>query len=140
MLIDADVDCPDDYIILSAKREKAKDIFVPIPELDLLTGELSPGFEEASPVVSALRKYSEKIENKYGFVLIDTAAGAHCNVIAAVLGVDFALAVTEPTPLGEHDLKLILKLLKILLKKQRMSLTRTFILFLAASTSLTLRK
>ena len=38
----------------------------------------------------------------------------HCGVIRALLGSDLAYAVTEPTPLGAHDLELILRLLKIL--------------------------
>ena len=43
--------------------------------------------------------------------MLDTAVGLHCGVIRALLEVDLAYAVTEPTPLGEHDLSLILKLL-----------------------------
>ncbi|EKF85354.1 4Fe-4S binding protein [Methanobacterium formicicum] len=52
--------------------------------------------------------------NGYEYVIIDTAAGTHCNVINALMGVDLALAVTEPTPLGKHDLELILSLLEIM--------------------------
>ena len=36
----------------------------------------------------------------------------HCSVIRALISVDLAYVVTEPTPLGAHDLKLTLKLLK----------------------------
>ncbi len=32
-------------------------------------------------------------------------------MISALQGCDFALAVTEPTPLGAHDLELIMKLI-----------------------------
>ncbi len=75
-------------------------------------GEMRPGYEEASPIVNALKKFSFQKQENYDYILIDTAAGTHCSVISALLGCDLALAVTEPTPLGAADLKLILKLCK----------------------------
>jgi MinD superfamily P-loop ATPase len=189
MLVDADVECPNDHIILSIKREKVRDVevFAPrftekkcgkcgkcgeickenaivlikdkfpilvsgqcagcgacrlvcpneaisenkqiigniyhgIPSFDpkiaenliLVSGEMYMGCESSSPVVNATLDFASSLEEKYDFLLIDTAAGTHCNVIAALIGADIALAVAEPTPLGKHDLNLILKLLKIL--------------------------
>jgi MinD superfamily P-loop ATPase len=64
---------------------------------------------------SNIRSSEDKpLNSPYEYILIDTAAGTHCNVINALIGVDLALAVTEPTPLGKHDLELILSLLKIM--------------------------
>lgn len=83
-------------------------------KLDIITAEMRIDYEEASPIVNALKKFSSKTENKYDYILIDTAAGTHCNVTSALLGCELAIAVTEPTPLGAHDLDLILKLCKIL--------------------------
>lgn len=182
LLLDADVDCPDDHLLLSVKREKVEEVYQTKPEwdfkkcikcgkcstvcrsnaivfikekfpifvpdlcigcnacivscpvnaiskskqiigtiyagrkhnLDLVTGEMKIGYEESGPIVNAAKEYVSKKEKKYDFILVDTAAGAHCNVIAALLGVDMALAVTEPTPLGAHDLSLILQLAKVL--------------------------
>jgi len=51
---------------------------------------------------------------KADYLLSDSSVGMHCGVIRALIGVNLAYAVTEPTPLGSHDLKLILELLKIL--------------------------
>jgi len=84
--------------------------------LHLITGRTVGIVDETGPIVSALRKYGLKRAEKLKAetILIDTAPGTHCNVIHALLNVDRALAVTEPTPLGAHDLKLILKLLKVL--------------------------
>jgi len=186
ILVDADVECPDDHIILSIKREKVMDVeaFLPLfneekclkcgkcgevckenaiilirdkfpllvggqctgcgacllacpneaisenkqkigsiyqgiydskiaENLILISGEMNIGCESSSPVVNATLDFASALE-KYDFMLIDTAAGTHCNVITALMGADLALAVAEPTPLGKHDLNIILKLLDIL--------------------------
>lgn len=187
MLVDADVECPDDHIILSLKRKKLRDVKSFLPffneekckkcgqcsevckenaiilikdnfpflirkqcsgcgacllvcpngaiEKDkqiigsiyqgkfdsknglnfvLITGEIVVGCESSSSLVTATLNFASTLKDDYDFLLVDTAAGTHCNVIAALRGVDLALAVAEPTPLGKHDLDLILKLLEIL--------------------------
>jgi len=180
LLIDADVDCPNDHLILNIKRKKVKDIYQPIPKfdfkkckkcgkcsevcrenaivfvkdefpilipekcigcsacmiacphgaikkdkkkigtiysgkiknLDFLAAETEIGVEEESPIVNALKDYIKHKEKEYDFILIDTSPGTHCNVISALQGCELAFCVTEPTPLGAHDLVLILELLK----------------------------
>lgn len=190
LLVDADVECPDDHIILSTSRKKVQDVHVMLPILNqdkclkcgncsevckenaivfikdrypfivtgqcngcgacllacssralekgqqeigaiyqgkcqklnkinsenllLVWGEIEVGCEATSLVVNATREYAANMASDYDYVLIDTAAGTHCNVISAMIGVDLALAVTEPTPLGKHDLELILQLLQIM--------------------------
>ena len=182
LLVDLDVECPNDSILLSAEMKKVKDVEMYIPKFDfdkcvkcgrcstacrehaivfvkdrfpilvkdqcigcgackivcptgaisegkqkigqinkgkgynipLINGELEPGTEEASPVVNAVKRYVSEMEKDYDYVIIDTAPGAHCNVISALLGVDLALPVTEPTPFGSHDLEIILELLNML--------------------------
>ena len=181
LLMDLDVDCPDDHLLLSIREKPVKDIMQTIPKwdmkkcikcgkcskaclenaivqikgkypifipeqcigcnacrivcptgaigkekkkigtilkgrgygIDLITGEMEIGYEEASPIVHATRKFAEK-SGKYDYIIIDTAAGTHCNAISALIGTDVAFAVTEPTPLGSHDLALMLDLLKVL--------------------------
>jgi len=213
MLVDADVECPDDHIILSTTRERIADVESLIPvfnqdkcskcgncsevcrenaivsvkdrypfvisgqcngcgacllvcpsgairegkqvvgavykgkcqqnisseNLLLIWGEIEVGCENTSLVVKSTKDHALSIasgkssyksqlqstnsnnsssedtwNSPYEYILIDTAAGTHCNVINALIGVDLALAVTEPTPLGKHDLELILSLLKIM--------------------------
>ncbi|MCD6194613.1 P-loop NTPase [bacterium] len=90
----------------------------PKKNLTLITGKAKQGLEETGPVVKELIEFSQKIgkTKKADYLLIDSAAGTHCPVIHALLGVDKAMAVTEPTPLGSHDLKLIINLLQKLKK------------------------
>ena len=213
MLVDVDVECPDDHIILSTTQEKAENVEALLPTFDqekctqcgscsevckenavvfvkdrypfivsgqcngcgaclyacpsgalqegkqvvgtiykgkcqratasknllLVWGEIEVGCENTSLVVKATRDYALDListeslhdpdskndsmfsddndlsmDSGYDFVVIDTAAGTHCNVINAMTDVDLALAVTEPTPLGKHDLELILTLLEIM--------------------------
>lgn len=200
LLVDADVECPDDHIILSTNRKKVQDIHTILPILNqdkclkcgdcsevckenaivfikgrhpfivtgqcngcgacllacpakalekgeqeigaiyqgkckksnkisenllLIWGEIKIGCEATALVVNATRKYAANIASDYDFVLIDTAAGTHCNVISAMIGVDMALAVTEPTPLGKHDLELILQLLQIMEVKTQIIINKS---------------
>jgi len=79
-----------------------------------VSSDLKPGEPVSEFVVDAAKKFAEPMEKDCDITVIDTAAGTHCDVIAACTGCDVALAVTEPTPLGAHDLRLILDLLKVL--------------------------
>lgn len=177
LLVDADVECPNDHLVLSIKRRELRKVFQFKPEfnydncvkcgacsracrekailfvkddfpkfipeqcigcgaclaacpsgaitkgrkkigliysgeknnLSFLSGETIEGVEETSPVVNALKK---EIKEGFDYEVIDTAAGAHCSVISALIDSDLALVVTEPTPFGSHDALLMLELLK----------------------------
>lgn len=78
----------------------------------LVTGSAKPGLEETGPVVMQTKNFAISFARKIkaDFVLFDTSAGTHCPVISALLGCELAYAVTEPTPMGAYDLKLILDL------------------------------
>lgn len=186
VLVDADVECPNDYLLLGQKLNKPKKkIFAQFPKLDkskcsqcglcvkncrsnavfqapgkyplflhelcsgcglcwhlcpqkaieiekkivgeifenevddnffLITGRSVGVVDETGPIVSEIIAYALKQAKKLkaDLLIIDTAVGMHCGVIRALMEVDLAYAVTEPTPLGAHDLELILKLLKTL--------------------------
>lgn len=120
-----EVGCENTSLLVKATRDYA---------LDLVSGEFNSyekSISNSREVISNSSKESisnsninqnskvhydeDKLPPKgYDYVIIDTAAGTHCNVINALMGVDLALAVTEPTPLGKHDLELILSLLEIM--------------------------
>jgi len=203
MLVDADVECPDDHIIIPIKRKKIKDItnFLPIfhkescikcgkcanickqnaivyvkdnypilipPQCNgcgacmitcpsgsinkdtqivgsiyhgfldkkklgrkiaenfiLISGEIEIGCEATSLVVNATKEHALTLQDQYDHIIIDTAAGMHCNVISALMDVNCALAVTEPTPLGCHDLELILLLFNKMGIKSKIIINRS---------------
>jgi MinD superfamily P-loop ATPase len=79
--------------------------------LTLYTGVLNPGLEESALVVAAVKKRAFAEADQFDCILVDTSPGTHCNVIDALKGATHVLAVTEPTPLGAHDLDRILSLL-----------------------------
>ena len=180
MLVDADVECPNDHLMLSAKRKKYITVYQPIPKWDLdkcakcgrcaqickqnaivfvkdkypvfvkdlcigckacivvcpygaiaettkeigiiytgknynvnlVTGELKLGELASGEVVAEVRKKAEEINEKIKaeVMLIDSAAGIGCPVIASLVGTDYIVAVTEPTPSALHDLKRVLYL------------------------------
>ncbi len=80
--------------------------------IDLVTGELKLGELASGEVVSEVRKYSDEINKKLKseVMIIDSAAGIGCPVIASLVGTDYIIAVTEPTPSALHDLKRVLYL------------------------------
>ncbi|RLE85484.1 MAG: P-loop ATPase [Thermoprotei archaeon] len=180
MLVDADVECPNDHLLLSIKRKKYATIYQPIPKWDfdkctkcgrcasvckqnaivfvegkypafvkdvcigcmacivacpenaittakkeigviytgknynvnLVSGELKLGERASGEVVAEVRKYSEEINKKIeaNIILIDSASGIGCPVIASLVNTDYIIAVTEPTPSALHDLKRVLHL------------------------------
>lgn len=107
------ISCPA-KAISESKKEIGKIYFGSKYGIDLVSAELKLNEPISEFVVDASKEYIDKIEEKYDYILFDTSVGTHCDVISALTGCEMAIAVTEPTPLGAHDLELILKLLKIL--------------------------
>jgi len=99
--------------ILPQKKETGKIFLNKIKNnLYLLTGFAQAGLQETGPVALRTKAFSLSLAKKVkaDYLIFDTAAGTHCPVIAALMGSNMAYAVTEPTPMGAHDLALILEL------------------------------
>jgi MinD superfamily P-loop ATPase len=78
--------------------------------ISLVSGELKLGELASGEVVVETRKSAEELAGRRGcdFMVLDSAAGVGCPVIASIQGSDFVVAVTEPTPSALHDLKRVL--------------------------------
>ncbi len=193
LLVDADVDCPNDHLLLSIERKHLKTVKQRIPKfnlikctrcgdcgkvckthaivsikgnepiflqnqcngcgaceiicskkaiewdskdigkiyfgkkdnLDFLSGELKTNQPISEFIVNHLNEEIEKNKHNYDYIIIDTAAGTHCPVIAALENANEIIAVTEPTPLGAHDLEIILQLLEKMNKKGKIIINRS---------------
>jgi len=84
--------------------------------LSFIGGELKPNEARSAQVVTASKDvaFARAKTSSYDVMIVDTSPGTHCNVVEGLRSADLALAVTEPTPLGAHDLKLILRLTSML--------------------------
>ncbi len=69
------------------------------------SAQLAPGNSGSGKVVAEVKKKAEEIEPSADILLVDSAAGIGCPVIASVTGANYAIIVTEPTPSGFSDLK-----------------------------------
>jgi len=80
--------------------------------VNLVSGELKLGELASGEVVAEVRKYSDKINKKMKaeVIVIDSSPGIGCPVIASLVGTDYIVGVTEPTPSALFDLKRVLYL------------------------------
>jgi len=78
----------------------------------MVHARLSAGEENSGKLVTIVRNAARNaaIEEKRELIIIDGSPGIGCPVIASVTGVDFVLAVTEPTAAGFHDLGRVIEL------------------------------
>jgi len=77
----------------------------------LVSGQLKIGATGSGKIVSLIKEKAEKLAKKENteIILVDSAAGVGCPVIASIQGSDFIVAVTEPTPSALNDLKRALR-------------------------------
>jgi MinD superfamily P-loop ATPase len=70
--------------------------------------------ENSGKLVTLVRKNQDRLSQEAGIgeAIIDGSPGTGCPVIASLTGANYALAVTEPTVSGIHDLDRILKVTK----------------------------
>ena len=80
--------------------------------VNLVSSELKLGELASGEVVAEVRKCSDKISKKIkaDIIVIDSSSGIGCPVIASLVGTDYIVAVTEPTPSALLDLKRVLYL------------------------------
>jgi MinD superfamily P-loop ATPase len=76
--------------------------------IEFVSGRLNIGEAMAPPLIKAVKK-NIKIDK---INILDAPPGTSCPVVASVIGSDYVILVTEPTPFGLHDLKLAVALLK----------------------------
>jgi MinD superfamily P-loop ATPase len=78
----------------------------------LVHAQLFPGAENSGRLVMVLKQQAQELAKACGadLVLCDGAPGIGCPVISSLSGAHLAVAVTEPTPSGRHDLERVAEL------------------------------
>ncbi|MFW9887155.1 MAG: ATP-binding protein [Candidatus Thorarchaeota archaeon] len=93
--------CPEEAIKEEA-REVGTIYDTTLNGIRFVYGELNVGEPIAIPVIKAVKN---KIDRN-GITILDAPSGTACPVIETMLGSDFVVLVTEPTPFGLHDLSM----------------------------------
>jgi MinD superfamily P-loop ATPase len=78
----------------------------------LIHARLGIAAENSGKLVSTVRTEARRVAEEQGrsLVIVDGPPGIGCPVIASLTNAAFVLAVTEPTPSGEHDLRRLVQL------------------------------
>ncbi len=71
-------------------------------------GRLEVGRSRATPIIRDLKKWQIAPPREAWFIL-DAPPGSACATLEALRGADYILLVAEPTPLGLHDLSLLVE-------------------------------
>lgn len=74
----------------------------------LAEGKLAIGSAMQTMLIRELKK---RIDGSPEIILFDAPPGTSCPVVETVSDADFVILVTEPTPFGLHDMKIMVKLL-----------------------------
>lgn len=78
----------------------------------MVHAQLFPGQENSGRLVAVIKQRARESAAALGaeIILCDGAPGIGCPVISSLSGADMAVAVTEPTPSGRHDLERVAQL------------------------------
>jgi len=98
--------CPEEAIT-EKEKELGKLRHHKQSKIDFWQGELNTGEEKAVPVIEKL-KTKVNSEKK---ILIDSPPGTTCPTIESITDTDYTIVVTEPSPFGLHDLKMVVEML-----------------------------
>jgi len=71
----------------------------------IVSAQLNIGESGSGQVVSEVKTKARLLADEADLMLVDSAAGIGCPVIASVTGSDYVIIVTEPTPSGFSDMK-----------------------------------
>ncbi len=75
----------------------------------ILEGRLRIGSPMQTMVIRSLKK---SVPEHNQLIILDAPPGTSCPVVETVSDADYIILVTEPTPFGLHDLKLMIQLLR----------------------------
>ncbi|MDD5086152.1 MAG: ATP-binding protein [Candidatus Nanoarchaeia archaeon] len=103
--------CPENAIRLRKVENAEISIGKTKYGFSIVSGQLKMGESGSGRIVMEVKRRANEIARKQNaeLILIDSAAGIGCPVIASLNGSDYVIAVTEPTPSALSDLERGLK-------------------------------
>ncbi len=105
--------CPQHAIILNERL--AGHYFISETKYGpFINARLGIAQQNSGKLVAKLREIAKNVAEEKGFdyIIIDGPPGVGCPVMASMTGVNIAVAITEPTPSGLHDLNRVIELTK----------------------------
>jgi len=78
----------------------------------VVSAQLSPGESGSGKLVSAVKRKANSLAKDADYLMVDSAAGVGCPVIASVTGSDYCILVAEPTPSSISDVSRALEVVK----------------------------
>jgi len=106
------LNCPEDAIREVPKVVGELEAGPAVSGINFARGTLNVSEPMAAPVIRQLKNWQPFPES--AIVIRDVPPGTSCPVVESILGADFVLLVTEPTPFGLHDLRLAAQLARSL--------------------------
>ena len=106
------ITCPENAIELESVENASIKIGETKYGFPIVSGELDIGASGSGKVVTAVKNLGSEIAENINaeFLIVDSAAGIGCPVIASLRGSDYVILVTEPTPPAFSDLQRAMEL------------------------------
>jgi len=98
--------CPEDAFEINPVKSGEIITYETDVGFPLIYGKTKLGSTTSGLLVSEVKRHAANLKefNDANLILIDGPPGIGCPVIATVSGLDYIVAITEPTPSGLHDL------------------------------------
>jgi len=100
--------CPEGAIIENNKEIGKISYYDYYAKNEFIEGRMNVGSALQTRVIRETIKHA----HQKGIILYDSPPGTSCPVVATVSKADYVIMVTEPTPFGLHDLKLMVETVK----------------------------
>jgi MinD superfamily P-loop ATPase len=99
--------CPEDAFEINSVKSGEIISYTANLGFPLIYGKTKLGSTTSGLLVSEVKERSTEVKEFIDatFILIDGPPGIGCPVIATISGLDYVIAITEPTPSGLHDLQ-----------------------------------
>lgn len=106
--------CPEKAFIVGGVKSGVIKSYNSADDIPIIYGETILGATTSGKTVSDCKNFAEEINESINaeLMIIDGPPGIGCPVIATLSGLNYVLAITEPTPSGLHDVVRVIEVTK----------------------------